>query len=178
MATCRFTLHFSQIHKLATAKLKLWPNGIKARSGWRFSLDSYLLGGYATQVVGRIRTDVNIRFSSTGLRGHGGYPDSFHFQKFFRISRCSQGLARYDEFPMFELGITAIVVGPILLALVLIPGLAPVMLRGWQTLGIRISPRRAPNHSIPTHLTLSGDVWLLAGGGVMLILGLFVLLYK
>jgi hypothetical protein len=79
---------------------------------------------------------------------------------------------------MLELGITAIVVGPILLALVLIPGLVPVLLRGWQTFGERISSRRGPNYNIPTHLPLSGDVWLLASGGVMLILGLFVLLCK
>jgi hypothetical protein len=77
---------------------------------------------------------------------------------------------------MLELGITAIVVGPILLALFLIPGLVPVLLRGWETLGDRFSPRRAPNHKIPTHLPLAGDVWLLAGGGVMLIIGLLVLL--
>jgi hypothetical protein len=79
---------------------------------------------------------------------------------------------------MLDLGITAIVLGPILLALVLIPGLAPVLLRGWQTLGGRFSTRRVPNHNIPTHLPLSGDVWLLASGGLMLILGLFVLLCK
>jgi len=79
---------------------------------------------------------------------------------------------------MLELGITAIVVGPILLALVLIPGLVPVVLRGWQTLGDRFSPMRGPNQNIPTHVPLSGDVWLLASGGVMLILGLFVLLCK
>ena len=79
---------------------------------------------------------------------------------------------------MFEFGITALVVGPILLALVLIPGLAPVLLRGWQTLGDRFSPRRLPNHNIPSNLPLSGDIWLLASGGVMLILGLFVLLCK
>jgi hypothetical protein len=35
-----------------------------------------------------------------------------------------------------------------------------------------------PNNNIPTHLSLAGDAWLLAGGGVMLIIGLFVLLYK
>ena len=79
---------------------------------------------------------------------------------------------------MFELGITAIVVGPILLALVLIPGLAPVLLRGWQTLGDRFSPSRGPTDNIPRYLPLSGDIWLLASGGVMLILGLFVLLCK
>jgi hypothetical protein len=79
---------------------------------------------------------------------------------------------------MLELGITAIVVGPIFLALVLIPGLAPVLQKGWQTFGDRFSPRRTPTHNIPTQLSLSGDVWLLASGGVMLILGLFVLLYK
>ena len=79
---------------------------------------------------------------------------------------------------MFEFGITAIVVGPILLALVLIPGLVPVLLRVWQTLGDFFSPTRGPNQNIPTHVPLSGDVWLLASGGVMLILGLFVLLCK
>ena len=79
---------------------------------------------------------------------------------------------------MLELGITAIVVGPILLALVLVPGLVPVLLRGWQTLGDRFSPTRGPNQNIPTHVPLSGDVWLLASGGVMLIIGLFVLLCK
>jgi hypothetical protein len=79
---------------------------------------------------------------------------------------------------MFEFGMAAIVVGPILLALVFIPGLAPVLLRGWQTIGERFSPRRVPNRNIPTHVPLSGDVWLLASGGVMLILGLFVLLCK
>lgn len=79
---------------------------------------------------------------------------------------------------MLELGITAIIVGPILLALVLVPGLVPVLLRGWQTLGDRFSPRRGANYNLSTHLPLSGDIWLLASGGVMLILGLFVLLCK
>jgi hypothetical protein len=78
---------------------------------------------------------------------------------------------------MLELGIIALVVGPILLALVFIPGLVPVLLRVWETLG-RFSPRRGPTHNIPLYLPLSGDVWLLAGGGVMLFLGLFVLLCK
>ena len=75
---------------------------------------------------------------------------------------------------MLELGIIALVVGPILLALVFIPGLVPVLLRVWETLG-RFSPRRGPTHNIPLYLPLSGDVWLLASGGVMLFLGLFVL---
>ena len=79
---------------------------------------------------------------------------------------------------MFELKITAIVVGPILLALVLIPGLAPVLLRSWQTLGDRFSSSRGPTDNIPRYSPLSGDIWLLASGGVMLILGLFVLLCK
>jgi hypothetical protein len=79
---------------------------------------------------------------------------------------------------MFELGITSIVVGPILLALALIPGLAKVLLRGWQTLGGRFTPRKSAEPQHPTHLPLSGDTWLLASGGVMLILGLFVLLCK
>jgi hypothetical protein len=78
---------------------------------------------------------------------------------------------------MLELGIIALVVGPILLALVFIPGLVPVLLRVWEMLG-RFSPRRRPTHNIPLYLPLSGDVWLLASGGVMLFLGLFVLLCK
>jgi len=80
--------------------------------------------------------------------------------------------------PMLELGVTAIVVGPILLALVLIPGLVPTLLRGWQGLGDRLAPRRGPNDNLQTDLRLSGDVWMLGGRVVMLILGLFVLLCK
>jgi hypothetical protein len=77
---------------------------------------------------------------------------------------------------MVELGITAIVVGPILLGLGLIPGLAPILLRSWQTIEDRLSPRRVANQDIPTHLPLSGDVWLIATGGVTLMLGLLILL--
>jgi len=79
---------------------------------------------------------------------------------------------------MLELGVTAIVVGPILLALVLIPGLVPTLLRGWQALGDRLAPTGRPNDNLQTDLRLAGDVWMLASGVVMLILGLFVLLCK
>jgi hypothetical protein len=76
---------------------------------------------------------------------------------------------------MAELGVTAVVVGTILLALGLIPGLVPTVVRGFQSLGDRFSSWRDAS-TLQTSLTLSGDVWLISSGGVLLLLGLLVLL--
>jgi uncharacterized membrane protein HdeD (DUF308 family) len=77
---------------------------------------------------------------------------------------------------MAEVGITAIVVGAILLALGLFPGLPLALMAAFQNLRDQFfrSKERIPRSK--TGLPLSSDAWLVGSGGVMLILGLFVLL--
>jgi hypothetical protein len=77
---------------------------------------------------------------------------------------------------MAEVGITAIVVGAILFALGLFPGLLPALMERFQGLLDRFVPSRGRIHKFQTYSPLHSDVWLIASGGVMLILGLFVLL--
>jgi hypothetical protein len=77
---------------------------------------------------------------------------------------------------MAEVGTAAIVVGAILFALGFFPGLLLAVVKGFQSLRDHFFPSMRPIHRFQTGLSLSGDVWLLASGGVILILGLLVLL--
>lgn len=79
---------------------------------------------------------------------------------------------------MAEVGIAAIVVGAMLFALGLFPGLLPALTERFQGLLDHFFRSRRGIHRIQADLLLSGDVWLLAGGGVILIVGLLALLEK
>ena len=77
---------------------------------------------------------------------------------------------------MAEVGITAIVVGAILFVLGFFPGLLPTLMEGFRGLRDHFFPSRGRMHKLQTDLPLSSEVWLLASGGIMLILGLLVVL--
>jgi hypothetical protein len=76
---------------------------------------------------------------------------------------------------MAEAGITAIFVGAILFPLGLFPGLLPALMERFQSLQDHFFPSRGVR-KFETDLPLHSDVWLIASGGVMLILGLLALL--
>jgi uncharacterized membrane protein HdeD (DUF308 family) len=77
---------------------------------------------------------------------------------------------------MAEVGIAAIVVGAILLALGLSPGLLPALIERFQGLRDHFFPLPGRIHKFQTDYSVSSDIWLIVSGGVMMILGLFVLL--
>jgi hypothetical protein len=77
---------------------------------------------------------------------------------------------------MAQVAIATIVVGTILFALGLFPGSLPALLERFQSLRDRFFPSTGRNHKVPADLPLHSDVWLLGGGGVILILGLLALL--
>jgi hypothetical protein len=79
---------------------------------------------------------------------------------------------------MAEAGITAIVVGAILLSLGLFPRLPPAVIERCQRLWDHFFPLRGRIRKFQTDLPISSDVWLIASGGVMLILGLLALLCR
>jgi hypothetical protein len=77
---------------------------------------------------------------------------------------------------MAEVAIAAIVVGAILFAFGLFPGLPLALMEAFQNLRDQFFRSRGRIHRFQTDLPLSGDAWLVGTGGVMLILGLLVLL--
>jgi hypothetical protein len=77
---------------------------------------------------------------------------------------------------MTEVANTAIVVGAILFALGLFPGLLPVLIARFQGLRDYFFPSRGRIKKFQSGLPLHTDAWLLGGGGVIMILGLLALL--
>jgi hypothetical protein len=75
---------------------------------------------------------------------------------------------------MAEVGITAIVVGAILFALGFFPGLVAALVKRLQNFWNPFLSSRGDIH----RFLLSSEVWLLAGGGVILIVGLLAFLEK
>ena len=73
---------------------------------------------------------------------------------------------------MAELGITAIVVGAMLFALDMIPGLLAALMKGLQGFRGHVSQSRGPIYPFQTDLPLSGEAWLLGAGALMMIFGL------
>jgi hypothetical protein len=74
--------------------------------------------------------------------------------------------------------ITAILYGAILFGLGMIPGLFATLVEGLQNFLDDVSQTGEPVHGAQTDLRLSGDIWLLVGGGVMMIVGLLALLSR
>jgi hypothetical protein len=72
--------------------------------------------------------------------------------------------------------ITAILCGAILFGLGMIPGLVAALVEGLQNFLDQLSQTGEPVHRSQADLRLSGDIWLLAVGGLMMILGLVALL--
>jgi hypothetical protein len=66
--------------------------------------------------------------------------------------------------------------GAILFVLCMIPGLLAALMEGLRNFRDHFSRTRRPFHNIQTDLPLSLDIWLLVGGGVMMIVGLQALL--
>ena len=77
---------------------------------------------------------------------------------------------------MTEAGIAATVVGGILFVPGLFPGLPLALMEAFQNMREQFFRSKGRIHMFQTDLPLSSDVWLIASGGVMLILGLLVLL--
>ena len=80
--------------------------------------------------------------------------------------------------PMDIQASTAILYGAILFGLGMIPGLFATLVEGLQNFMDDLYPTRGPIDGSPTDLRLSGDIWLLVGGGVMMIAGLLALLSR
>lgn len=77
---------------------------------------------------------------------------------------------------MAEVGVAAIVVGAVLFVLGLFPGLLPAVMRRFLSRRDYFFQSRGRIKKFRSDLPMSSDAWLLASGGVMLILGLLVLL--
>jgi hypothetical protein len=74
--------------------------------------------------------------------------------------------------------VAAILFGAMLFAVGMMPGLVIALREGLQNFRDHFVPIRRPFRNIPTDSQLSGDVWLVAGGGVIMILGLLALLLR
>jgi hypothetical protein len=72
---------------------------------------------------------------------------------------------------------TAILYGAILFGLGMIPGLFATLVEGLQNFLDHIQTGE-PVHGSQTDLRLAGDIWLMAVGGLMMILGLAALLAR
>jgi hypothetical protein len=69
---------------------------------------------------------------------------------------------------MAKPAITAIVFGDMLFVLGMIPGVLAGLMDGLQNFRNHLSPTRGPIRRLQTDLRLSGDIWLLVGGGGMM----------
>lgn len=74
--------------------------------------------------------------------------------------------------------ITAILFGAMLFALGMAPGLIAALREGLENFRDHVSQTRGPISRFRTDLRFSGDIWLLVGGGVMMITGLLALLSR
>ena len=77
---------------------------------------------------------------------------------------------------MWRPSIIAIVVGAMLLVLGMIPAFLVALMEALRNFLDPLYPTGGPCYRFCAHLRLSGDIWLLVGGGVMMILGLLALL--
>jgi hypothetical protein len=76
---------------------------------------------------------------------------------------------------VMEPAITAIVYGAMLFVLAVISGVIAAVMKEFQPFQV-VFPRRRWIDNFKADLRFSGDIWLLVGGGLMMILGLLVLL--
>jgi hypothetical protein len=76
-------------------------------------------------------------------------------------------------FPAVEkLAIIATVFGAMLFVQGLIPGLLGALMEGLRNCRDHPSPSRGPIHNIRTDMRVYGDIRLVVGGGVLMVLGL------
>jgi hypothetical protein len=80
--------------------------------------------------------------------------------------------------PMTKSAITAILFGAMLFALGMFPGLIAALREGLENFRNHISQTRGPMSRFQTDLRFSGDIWLLVGGSVMMIVALLALLSR
>ena len=71
---------------------------------------------------------------------------------------------------------TAILFGAMLFVLGMIPGLLNGLAEGLRNFLDDFSPTKGPFSNSQTDSRISGEIWLVLGGGVMMILGLVALL--
>lgn len=76
---------------------------------------------------------------------------------------------------MERVAITAIVLGAMLFVLGLLPGFLGTLMERLGNFSDHPSPSRRPTQNIWTVIRLYGDIPLVLGGGVMMILGLVAL---
>jgi hypothetical protein len=76
---------------------------------------------------------------------------------------------------MERVALIAIVLGALLFDLGLLPGLLGTVMEGLGDFSHHPSPSRGPIHNIKTDMRLYGDIRLVVGGGVIMILGLAAL---
>ena len=79
---------------------------------------------------------------------------------------------------MTKPAITAILFGAMLFVLGMSPGLIAALREGLENFRDHISQTRGPIYRFRTDPPFSGDIWLLVGGGVMMIVGLLALLSR
>jgi hypothetical protein len=72
--------------------------------------------------------------------------------------------------------INAILFGAMLFVLGMVPGLLGALKEGLENFRNRVFPPGWPVHRLETNFCITGDIWLLVGGGVMMIAGLMALL--
>ena len=77
--------------------------------------------------------------------------------------------------PMTKPAITAVLLGALLFALGSFPGLIAALRENFRN---HISQTRGPISRLQTDSRPSGDIWPLAGGGVMMIVGLLALVSR
>jgi hypothetical protein len=79
---------------------------------------------------------------------------------------------------MTKPAITAILFGAMLFALGMFPGLIAALREGLENFRDHLSQTRGPSYRLQTDLRVSGEIWLLVGGGAMMIVGLLALLSR
>jgi hypothetical protein len=77
---------------------------------------------------------------------------------------------------MAKPAITAILFGAMLFVLGMIPGLLAGLVEGLRNLRDHLSPAKRPYQDIQTDSRVSGEILLIVGGGLIMILGLLALL--
>jgi hypothetical protein len=79
---------------------------------------------------------------------------------------------------MEKAAITAVLCGAILFGLGMFPGLIATLREGLENFRDHVSQTQGPIYRSQTDRRFSGDIWLLVGGGVMMIVGLLALLSR
>jgi hypothetical protein len=79
---------------------------------------------------------------------------------------------------MWRPSIIAIIVGAMMLVLGMIPGFLVALTEALRNFLDPLYPTGGPWYRSCAHLRVSGAIWLLVGGGVMMIVGLLLLLLR